>query len=222
MKLKLNKMKTTKLFLIIIQLCIGFSLFAQQTEINPDLSKIDDSNLWVLHNREINIDKEVHLDGKPGNGLLLIKEPLFTNGRIELDLKGKDERGRSFVGLAFHGLNENTYDAIYFRPFNFKDPDRNGHSVQYISHPEYTWNKLRREHPEKYENQISPVPEPTDWFHVTIIINYPNVDVFVNNSDKPSLTIEQLISRREGWIGFWVGNNSEGYFKNLMIFPEQE
>jgi len=215
-------MKTTKLFLVIIHLCIGLSLFAQQNVIIPDLTKINDSNLWGLHNREINIDKEVHLDGKSGNGLLWIKEPIFTNGRIELDIKGKDERGKSFVGLAFHGLNNSTYEAIYFRPFNFKNPDRNGHSVQYISHPEYPWYKLRQEHPEKYENTISPVPEPNDWFHVTIIIKYPTVNVFVNNSEKPSLTIEQLISRRVGWIGFWVGNNSEGYFRNLKIIPEQE
>lgn len=213
-------MKTTKLFLVIIQLCVGLSLFAQQNEIIPDLTKINDSNLWVSHNREIIIDNEVHLDGKPGNGLLWIKEPIFTNGRIELDIKGKDERGKSFVGLAFHGLNDSTYEAIYFRPFNFKNPDRNSHSVQYISHPEYTWYILRKEHPEKYENAISPVPEPIDWFHVTIIIKYPTVNVFVNNSEKPSLTIEQLTSRKEGWIGFWVGHNSEGYFRNLKIIPE--
>jgi len=213
-------MKTTKRLFIIIQICFGLSLFAQQNEIIPDLAKINDTDLWVLHNREIGTDKVVHLDAKPGNGLLWIKEPIFTNGRIELDIKGKDDRGRSFVGLAFHGLNESTYEAIYFRPFNFKNPDRNAHSVQYISHPEYTWDKLRREHPEKYENQITPVPEPTDWFHVTIIVKHPTVNVFVNNSKKASLTIEQLSLRKEGWVGFWVGNNSEGFFKNLKIIPE--
>ncbi len=196
------------------------SLFAQQNEIIPDLAKINDSKLWVLHNREINIDQEVHLDGRPGDGLLWIKEPIFTNGSIELDIRGKDERGKSFVGIAFHGLNDSTYEAIYFRPFNFKNPDRSGHSVQYISHPEYPWYILRQEHPEKYENAISPVPEPNDWFHVTVVIEYPTVNVFVNNSKKPSLTIDQLISRKEGWVGFWVGNNSEGYFRNLKVIPE--
>ena len=213
-------MKTTKLFIVIIQLCIGFSLFAQQKIIIPDLTKNNDAYLWVSHNRAVNFNKGVHLDGRRGNGLLWIKDPIFTNGRIELDIKGKDERGRSFVGLAFHGLNDSTYEAIYFRPFNFKNPDKSGHSVQYISHPEYTWNKLRREHTDKYESAISSMPDPTDWFHVTIIIEYPTVNVFVNNSEKPSLTIEQIASRREGWIGFWVGNNSEGYFKNLKIIPE--
>ncbi len=79
---------------------------------------------------------------------------------------------------------------------------------------EYTWDKLRQEHPGKYENTISPVPEPVYWFHVTIIIEYPAVNVFINNSKKPSLTVEQLISQREGWIGgqdiFWVSSEIVG------------
>lgn len=209
-----------RILLSIVLFMTVVSIYGQQNEIIPDLSKCNDTTIWILHNRELHIDKEVHLNGKSGDGLLWMKELVFTNGKIELDIKGKDIQGRSFVGLAFHGLNESTYDAFYFRPFNFKNPERKGHSVQYISHPEYTWNKLRNEHPEKYENPVLPVPEPTDWFHVTIVVDYPNVKVFVNNSVEPSLNVEQLSSRKEGWIGFWVGNNSEGYFKNLKIISE--
>ncbi len=210
-------MKTIKLLFVIVSLGLGFSVNGQKNEVVPDLSKIDDSNLWTLHNREMITDNVVHLDAKPGDEILWLQELVFSNGKIELDIKGKDERGKSFVGLAFHGLNDSIYDVVYFRPFNFKSPDRNGHSVQYISHPEYTWQKLRKEHAEKYENPVIPVPDPTDWFHVTIKVDYPNVTAFVNNSDEPSLTIKQLSSRKEGWIGFWVGHNSEGYFRNLKI-----
>ena len=213
-------MEKKGILLCVILLLMVISIYGQQNVIIPDLSKCNDTTIWILHNREIHVDKVVHLDRKSGDGLLWIKEPVFTNGKIELDIKGKDERGKSFVGLAFHGLNDSIYDAVYFRPFNFKSPERKGHSVQYISHPEYTWYKLRKENPEKYENLVLPVPEPTDWFHVTILVDYPNVKVFVNNSDEPSLTVEQLSSRKEGWIGFWVGNNSEGYFRNLKIMLE--
>ena len=192
----------------IVQLLTVISIYGQKNEMIPDLSKCNDTTIWTLHNREIHIDEVVHLNGKPGDGLLWIKAPVFTNGKIELDIKGKDERGKSFVGLAFHGLNDSIYDVVYFRPFNFKNPERKGHSVQYISHPEH--------------NPALPVLEPTGWFHVTIVVNYPIVKVFVNNFDEPSLTVEQLSSRKEGWIGFWVGNNSEGFFKNLKIIPEKE
>ena len=207
-------------FLSIILLMISISLFGQKNEIIPDLTKTNDTALWVLNNRDLDFDDGVHLNGKPGSGLLWLKSTVFKNGRIELDIKGKDEQGKSFVGLAFHGLNDSTYDAVYFRPFNFKNPDRNGHSVQYISHPEFTWYKLRKEHPEKYENLITPTPEPNDWFHVSITVKYPLVEVFVNNAEKPSLTVNQLSEQTAGWIGFWLGNNSEGYFRNFKIIPQ--
>jgi len=212
-------MKTRKLIILTIILNLGYCALAQKTELIPDLSNCNDPNIWELHNRDLTIqeDATVHLNGKPGDGILWIKGSDFSNGRIELDIKGKDIRGRSFVGLAFHGVNDSIFDAVYFRPFNFKNTERNGHSIQYISHPDYTWYRLREEHPGKYENKLVPVPEPDEWFHATIVIEHPMVEVYVNNSDKPSLKIEQLSSRKKGWLGFWVGNNSEGYFKNLKI-----
>ncbi len=44
----------------------------------------------------------------------------FRNGTIECDIREKDVQGQSFVGITFHGVDSTTYDAIYFRPFNFK------------------------------------------------------------------------------------------------------
>ena len=213
-------MKAVKLLIVIAQSGFGFFLSAQQIEVTPDLSKVNDKNTWSGFNREVAYDSAVHLDAKPGDGFLRLNGSNFMNGEISLDIKGKDEQGMSFVGLAFHGLNDSTYDAIYFRPFNFKSPQRGDHSVQYVAHPVYTWNKLRDEHPGKYENKVVPVPEPSGWFHATIVVKYPVVTVFVNHSTTPSLTINQLSDRKKGWVGFWVGNNSEGDFKNLKIITK--
>lgn len=206
---------------------IGLLILAQfscnsQKDLTPDLSKIGDSSEWTLYNREASVNDDiVHLDGQPLDGLLWLKDSDFSNGKIELDIKGEDLQGISFVGLAFHGLNDSTFDAIYFRPFNFENPDRNGNSVQYISHPVNTWRKLRTDFPKKYENPVSPVPDPNDWFHVTIIINYPEVKVIINDSEEPSLVVNQISTRKKGWIGFWVGHGSEGYFKNLKLYPSR-
>jgi hypothetical protein len=209
-----------KSFIVTLLLCSGLSLLAQHETIIPDLSTITDSQMWTLHNRVATYDEAAVMDAKPGDGLLWINDSDFGNGKIELDIKGKDDRGRSFVGLAFHGVNDSTFEAVYFRPFNFESPERNGHSVQYISHPEYPWHRLRSEHPEKYENPVSPVPDPDDWFHAVIHIQYPTVKVYVNQSDTPSLVIEQIGEQEKGWLGFWVGHNSEGSFRNLKIIPE--
>ena len=76
------------------------------------------------------------------------------------------------------------------------------------------------EHPEKYENPIAPVPDPDGWFHAAIIVDYPAVTVYVNDADQPSLEVEQISTRKEGWLGFWVGYGSDGWFKNLKITME--
>lgn len=211
-------MKTIKLVLMCVTLlAVPVVTEAQQQVFVPELSEVQNNSDWTIVNREITFDGEVYMTANPGDGLVFLKGTDFSNGTIELDIKGKDLQGQSFVGLAFHGLNESTYDVIYFRPFNFKNPDRNSHSVQYTSMPDYDWSRLRSEFPGKYENTVTPVPDPDEWFHATIKVDYPIVEVFVNNSESPSLSVQQISDRKTGWIGFWVGNYSDGHFKNLEI-----
>lgn len=213
-------MTTTKFFYTIITLYTALNLCAQNKEFFPDLSDIDDEKIWSIYNRSASYRHALFVDGRPGDGIIWLENFEFSNGQIELDIKGKNSPGKSFVGIAFHGLNDSTYDAIYFRPFNFANPKKDEKSVQYISHPDHTWYSLRKEHPGRYENRLNPVPKPEEWFHVNIIIDHPVVKVFVNNSLVPSLTVNQLSKRKSGMIGLWVGNNSDGYFRNLKVIKE--
>ena len=179
-----------------------------------------------VHDRQIssvtaNDRAGFHLDERDGDGLGWWPDIKFTNGTIEFDVRGKDVLQKSFVGVAFHGLDENTYEAVYFRPFNFKADDlvRRSHGVQYIALPGATWDKLRAGHPNKYEHEVSPAPGPNEWFHVRIVVEYPRVDVFVNDEKKPCLQVGQLSNRKSGWVGIWVGNGSGGDFANLKVTP---
>ncbi len=197
---------------------------AQENMIVPDLTKIVTKDGWKVFNRKAEIIKEndevsVYFNAQQGNGVTWLEGIEFNNGIIEADIKGRNLQGRSFVGIAFRGVDEKTYDGIYFRPFNFKsdNPARKGHSVQYISHPDYSWSKLRKEHPEKYENPVNPVPEPNSLFHVKIVVDNPKVSVYVNYSKNPCLVVEELSNRKGGWVGLWMGNNSDGTFSNLKI-----
>ncbi len=176
------------------------------------------SEKWTAVNRTATFSpEEIHLDAQGGNGLLWLNDTEFGNGTIELDIKGVDVRGKSFVGVAIHGSGKDVFDAIYFRPFNFTHPQRNTHSVQYISIPEYDWSLLRTNFPDTYENKINPVPNPNEWFHVKITVDYPEIKVYVDAAKEPSLVIEQLSKQKKGMIGLWTGNGSEGWFKNLLI-----
>jgi hypothetical protein len=123
------------------------------------------------------------------------------------------------VGVAFHGLDDTTYDAVYFRPFNFRTADsaRHAHAVQYVSHPTYPWQKLREEHPGQYERGVTPAPDPNGWFHARIVVAGPKVSVYVADATEPSLVATLLSDRRKGRVGLWVGNGSGGDFANLRI-----
>ncbi len=114
----------------------------------------------------------VHLSAKPGIGLAWIEGSDFAEGTIELDIRGKDVLQQSFVGIAFHGKDDTTYEAVYLRPFNFRaqDPVRHQHAVQYIAQPDYDWPRLRKEFPEEFENPVDPSIAPTDWVPVRVVV----------------------------------------------------
>ncbi|MGH2563087.1 MAG: hypothetical protein ACRDE8_02460 [Ginsengibacter sp.] len=212
---------TNKLSIIFITtiLCISEICFSQQLTYMPDLSAVNDTTNWGNLDRDVRFDSTVVFDAKVSEGAVWLKNYSFTNGKIEVDVKGKNLQGQSFVGIAFHLIDGNTFDAIYFRPFNFFNPERNTHSIQYISMPEHPWQQLRQNFPGKYESNIFNPPNPDDWFHVSIEINYPKITVFVNNETAPSLVVEQLSINKTGSVGLWVGYMSEGKFKNLKITP---
>jgi hypothetical protein len=189
-----------------------------------DLPRLLADGQLEVFNRKVASSKEgnnraIVLSEVPGDGVVWLKNVTFENGTIELDIKGKDVLQQSFVGVAFHGKDEKILDAVYFRPFNFRAADsvRRIHAVQFVSHPLYTWEKLRQEKNGLYEKAVFPTPNANEWFHAKIVVHYPIVNVYVNGSQKPSLTVEQLSERKAGKIGLWVGNNSGGSFANLKI-----
>jgi hypothetical protein len=135
----------------------------------PDLQ---DKKQFSITNRsfkyiEENGKKGIRIEEGQGGNILALNNFVFSTGTIEFDLKGRNLMGQSFLGFAFHILNDSTYDAIYFRPFNFSNPDtiRRWRAVQDNSLPKYDWDILREKFPGKYENRVNPVPGADDWFH---------------------------------------------------------
>jgi hypothetical protein len=159
----------------------------------------------------------VFLNPGSGDGLAWIDDVKFSEGTVELEIKGKNQPGRSFVGLAFHSEDHLTFDAVYLRPFNFQVPERSRHSIQYISMPGHDWSDLRGNHPGKYEASITPAPDPESWVKLKLVLEGKRVSAFVNGSDKPALTVEVLNDRLKGKVGLWVGNGSDGGFRNLKV-----
>lgn len=221
--------KTMSLALAFTMLLAGDVCLAQDNILMPDLGQITKGEGWKVFNRKVQLletdgGRAIFFNAQPDDGIAWLEGVEFTNGVIEVDIKGKDVQGRSFVGVAFRGVDEHTYDAVYFRPFNFhaEDPARKGHGVQYVSYPVSTWYKLRSEQPEQYENSVNNVADPNAFFHAKIIVARPAVRVYVNGSEEPCLVVNELSERTGGWVGLWTGNNSDGTFANLKINPQDD
>lgn len=218
-------MKTNQLFSIVLLFVTVTSAVAQKVSlIKPDLPKLFQQQKLIGKNRQLTLShvndtyKGVAMNESSGGaGFAWLEDISFEEGVIEFDVKGKDKMGGSFVGLAFHGTDTEHYEAVYFRPFNFVNPDRKNHSVQYISIPGYDWNVLRTNHQGVYENEIKVAPKPNDWFHVRIIITENNIRVFVNSESKPSLEVKPIEKKKGKQIGLWVGATSGGEWANLEI-----
>jgi hypothetical protein len=163
----------------------------------------------------------LRLDAHEGDGVAWWPDVQFSNGTIELDIRGKDVLQQSFVGVAFHGLNETTFDAVYFRPFNFKsdDPVRRSHAVQYVSHPTYTVEQAadRAAEPVRTTCGAAAGSEP--------VVSCPRGDrVPVGSRVRQRRggpgarhqAIERSKDRMGGGLG---GNGSDGAFANLTVTP---
>jgi len=161
----------------------------------------------------------IEMNADEGSGLAILEETNFETGTIELELLGENNPGKSFIGIAFNIKDEETYEAVYFRPFNYVATEqiRKEHMVQYIYHPEFTWYKLREERTGEFENEIGVPPDPDDWFRARIEVSEKSVQVFVNDIPEPVLKIARLTSTESGKIGLWTGHGSSGRFRNLVV-----
>ena len=177
-----------------------------------------DGKIDAQPNQNVTALNDDKYHGISGTGIMWLKNMSFTTGSIDVDIHGKNVFQQSFPGIAFHCVDGKTYDCIYFRPFNFQSPDtlRRKHTVQYISEPDFSWEKLRNEHPLVYENAVPASLKPTEWFHAHIVVTAGEVIVYVNHNALPSLTVKKLNTRTGGMIGLW-NDGLNGDFANLEI-----
>ncbi len=94
-----------------------------------------------------------------------VKDLVFRNGTIEVDVAGRPAAGaagtaRGFIGIAFRIQGNGRYEYIYLRPTNGRADDqvRRNHSTQYSSYPDFDFAQSRKAAPEKYESYVDLQP----------------------------------------------------------------
>jgi hypothetical protein len=169
-------------------------------------------------------DAARRLDGmQPGQPdleqLAWIEGVLFSNGVIEAEVAGTPsptaaQGARGFVGVAFR-LQEDkkTYDAFYLRPTN---------GLQYISHPDWPWFRLRKETPSRYESYVDLVP--ATWTKIKIEVRGERARLYVHDGEQPTLIVNDLKTgaSAKGAVALWLGPGTVAHFRNLTIRPDSD
>ena len=168
----------------------------------------------------------IEADDKRGGGMAIVNGQSFRDGTIEVDVAGR--RGphavpsdRGFVGVVFRlTADRSKSEYIYLRPDNGRAADQvqRNHSVQYASHPDFPWPRLRKEFPEKYESYVD--LQPGVWTRMRIEVSGVTARLYVHDNQQPNLIVNDLKHGvSEGGVALWLGPGSEAFFTNLRITP---
>jgi hypothetical protein len=148
----------------------------------------------------------------------------FTDGTVELDVasviaSGAPAYARGFIGVAFRVESADRFESVYLRPANSRCDDqvRRNHTIQYAAYPDFTFDRLRTEAPEKYESYADVALE--EWIHLEVQVQGSGMKLFINNATHPALIVNDLKhgANARGGIGLWIESGTIGYFADVRV-----
>ena len=157
-----------------------------------------------------------------GEAYAVVKDAVFHNGAIEVELAGLPASGaaaaaRGFIGIAFR-LQNGQFEYIYLRPTNGRADDqvRRNHSTQYSAYPDFSFAVSRQQAPEKYESYVD--LEPGVWTRYRVTVEGTKARLYVHGANQPCLIVNDLkLGDSSGGMALWIGPGTEGYFTGLEI-----
>jgi hypothetical protein len=225
-------MKNRKIIMVVTLLLVGATLLDAQ------IIKLTKDKL-VAENVSMSIEKlmgkeavKVILDStvnKPNAAAFVkLKGTNLKNGTIEVKVlsrltKNASASARGFIGVAFRINDSSTkFESIYIRPTNGRADDqvRRNHSIQYYSYPDYPFDRLRKEAPEKYESYAD--MELNRWITLRIEVKDEKARLYIDNAQQPCLIVNDLKHGPDmsGAVALWVDMGTEGYFSDLKIVKQ--
>jgi hypothetical protein len=156
--------------------------------------------------------------------LAIVSGTDFQDGTIEIAVAGSprkdaDPTDRGFIGLAFRAQKRGDLaEYFYLRPTNGRADDqlRRNHSVQYVSTPDFPWQRLRQENPGVYESYVD--LQTGAWTRMKIAVSGTKARLYVNGADQPCLIVNDLkLGETHGQIILWAYGTTDAYFSNLTV-----
>ncbi|MDX5628585.1 MULTISPECIES: hypothetical protein [Pectobacteriaceae] len=148
----------------------------------------------------------------------------FGDGVVEVDVASQlvekaPAYARGFIGLTFRIDSDGRFESIYLRPTNSiaEDQVRRNHSVQYVAYPDYKFDRLRQESPEKYESYAELGMER--WIHMKIVVTGQKAVLYLDRKTTPSLIVNDLKlgANQRGGVGVWLESGTVAFFRNLTV-----
>ena len=201
------------------------SLASGQTLDQLQLHKVRATAAEYRGNIAIHVTQEPGVQGE--DTLAIVSRTELQDGVIEVDLAGAPAPGafgdaRGFIGVAFRVQpNAARFELLYLRPTNGRAEDqlRRNHSTQYVSFPDWPWQRTRQETPGLYESYAD--LEPGVWTKVKIVLAGGKARLYVHGAGQPCLIVNDLkLPPAKGAIGLWAGPGTDGYFANLRLTPK--
>lgn len=204
---------------------------SRSREVRPDAARF----VAVMNARTAVVDfkgrRAVHLmpldtPTKDEDMLAILDAEPFSDGTIEVAVAGSPRAGappdsRGFIGIAFRTGDRGEWsETFYLRPTNGRSDDqlRRNHTVQYVSHPDYPWHRLREEQPGVYESYAD--MESGAWTGLRIVVRGTTARLCVNGAAQPSLIVNDLKrGAGAGRIGLWAHIQTDAYFGAMTITP---
>ena len=220
-----------RLVVVVASLTCTRSVLSQQKDIAIELSNLRAKNVKVepmtyKSRKAVRVTAAGGDNVADGERMAIVKGTDFQDGIIEVDLTGdalpnSPPEIRGFVGIAFHvAPDDSRYEAFYVRTRNGRSDDQlqRNHSAQYISNPEFPWQRLRQETPGKYETYVDLVPG--EWIKMKIEVMGDKARLYVNEPSQPTLIVNDLKHpSSKGAIALWVGPGTVSHFSNLRVRP---
>lgn len=162
---------------------------------------------WEI--KDENARREEHLGRKSlflRSGFAFLKEAAFEDGVIEVDIAPPAQR--SFVGIVFRFESEDEHEIVYFRPHKSGLAD----AVQYT--PSFNGSACWQLYSGPGFTAAADIPKE-QWVRARIEVAGLGAKVYLNNSEKPVLVVEDLKrGHSRGTVGLWASAGG-GHFSNF-------
>lgn len=186
-----------------------FMVFACVSSFATDTAIPFDETNWELGRAKV----VKHLDRDALAGAAMLKDVVFTDGTIQVDIACTG--ARSYPGIVFRSDVTGTYEVVYLRPHH-------GPSFQDVVQYTPTWRNVSCWQLFNGPGKTASADlKPGQWITLKLQVTGDRCRAFLGNNPEPVLDVQHLaLGTRSGAIGVHGPANGSAFFSNFRYTEE--